>query len=177
MLDELAKKYALLKGDFVLSSGKRSSYYFDGRLLTLHPQGLYLITKEFLKEMRKEDAQSVGGPIIGAAPIVSGICLLSHLEGKPVYGFLVRKEPKSHGTRKLIEGHIKGRVAIVDDVITTGGSILRAIDICEEAGGEVVLVMTVLDRLEGGSEEIKRRGYKFKSLLVMEGEEIKPLGT
>ncbi len=163
---EVFKKYAVLHGEFTLASGAKSSYYFDGRLLTLLPEGAYLVGKEvFSLLVGKVDA--VGGPTLGADPIVTAVAVISHLEGQPIPAFIVRGEVKKHGTQKRIEGHLPrgGRVAIVEDVITTGGSVFQAIEAVEAEGCQVVKVIALLDRQQGGSDKLRRRGYDFVALL------------
>lgn len=162
-LDSGAIKY----GDFTLSSGKKSSYYFDGRLLSLDPEGAHLISQALLPILQEAGAEAVGGTTLGADPIVAAVALASHLDGTPVRAFIVRKEGKAHGTRQTIEGPLShgSRVAIVDDVCTTGGSLFHAIEAAEGSGCTVVKVLAILDRQEGGSEEIRGRGYDFASLL------------
>ena len=158
---------ALKYGDFTLSSGKSSSYYFDGRLLSLDPEGAYLISKAMMPVLAMSGAQAIGGPTMGADPIVAAVALTSYLEGNHIPAFIVRDEAKSHGARKIVEGPLtpRTRVAIVDDVCTTGASIFRCIDAAEAAECQVVKVLAVLDRHQGGSEELKRRGYDFLALL------------
>ena len=165
---------ALKYGEYILSSGQKSRYYFDGRLLSLDPEGAYLIAKSLFLILRQAGAQAVGGPTLGADPIVAAIALTSHLEGGFMPGFIVRAGAKSHGTRQDVEGPLaKGsRLGIVDDVCTSGASLFRAIEAAEAAGCSVVRVVTILDRQQGGSEELKRRGYDYVSLLeaTPEGE-------
>ena len=167
LLQLASERGALTYGDFTLSSGQKSTYYFDGRRLTLDPEGAYLVGKAFLALLSEADVQAVGGPTLGADPIVAAIALTSHLEGRPVSAFIVRTEAKGHGTRKAIEGPLErgSRVAIVDDACTTGSSLLMAIEAAEEAGCTVVKVLTILDRHQGGGEELARRGYDFVALL------------
>ena len=159
---------AIKYGDFTLTSGKKSSYYFDGRLLSLDPEGANLIAKALLPMLQQAGAQAVGGTTLGADPIVTAIAMASHLEGAPMPAFIVRKESKSHGTKQNIEGPLPpgSRVAIVDDVCTTGGSLFHAIQAAEEAGCTVVKVVSLLDRKAGGSEEMRKRGYDFSALLT-----------
>ena len=172
---ELALESGAIKyGDFTLTSGKKSSYYFDGRLLSLDPEGAHLISQALLPVLHAAGAEAVGGTTLGADPIVAAVALASHLDGAPVRAFIVRKESKEHGTRQDIEGPLStgSKVAIVDDVCTTGGSLFHAIQAAEGAGCTVVKVVAILDRQEGGSEEMRRRGYDFASLL-----EATPEGT
>ena len=170
---ELAVELGALKyGEFTLSSGKKSSYYFDGRLLSLNPEGAHLIGKSLLPLMHKSSVEAIGGPTLAADPIVTAVSLASYAQGEGIPGFIVRKETKDHGTGQLIEGHITpgSRVAIVDDTCTTGGSLFHAIQAAESYGCEVVKVIAILDRREGGTEELIRRGYDFSSLMAANPE-------
>lgn len=164
---EVFKEHAILHGDFTLSSGLKSTYYFDGRLVTLWPEGAYLIGKKIYEILKGAGVEAVGGMTMGADPMVTAVTVVSHLEGKPIPAFIVRAETKGHGTQKRIEGPLQkgSRVAILDDVITTGGSVLRAIEAVEAEGCQVVKVVVLLDRHQGGSDEIKRRGYDFQAIL------------
>jgi len=168
LLDVALDRGALKYGDFTLTSGKKSSYYFDGRLLSLDPEGAQLIAGALLPMLLDAKVDAVGGPTLGADPIVSAIALSSYLAGARIPGFIVRKEAKAHGTGQRIEGPLRpgSRVAIIDDVCTTGGSLFDAIEAAESAGCTVVKVAAVLDRKEGGSEELRRRGYDFVTLLA-----------
>ena len=150
-------------GDFVLSSGQKSTYYFDGRLLSTDPEGADLISRAFGIAMDQAEVDAFGGPTVAAVPIVGSLALRSKLEGKNRTGFFVRPEQKDHGAGKQIEGNLKAgmRVAAFDDTISTGGSLFPAIDAVEAAGCDVVLVMAILDRHQGGGDEILRRGIPF----------------
>ena len=175
---ELAQELgALTFGDYVLSSGQHTSYYFDGRLLTLDPHGAYLTGKAFFAMLQEYDVSDIGGPTLAADPIVTAVALTSGLEGMPVSAFIVRKEVKAHGMGKMIEGSVArgSRVAIVDDACSTGASLIHAIDAAEAHGCEVVVVMAIIDRHQGGSDEIRRRGYEFRCLLESTPDgEIRP---
>jgi len=165
---ELARETgALLYGEFTLTSGKKSTHYFDGKRLTLSPEGAYQVGKAVFDELGGIDIDAIGGPAMGAVPIVSAVALVSHLEGKPLPAFIVREVPKGHGTKRQIEGHFKegSRVAIVEDTITTGGSVNRAIEAVEAAKGTVVKVIVIVDRHEGGSDELKNRKYDLTSII------------
>ena len=159
---------ALQYGEFILTSGQTSSYYFDGRLLTLHPEGSYLVSRALLPLVQASGAQAVGGPTVGADPMVGALIHASHLAGTPLRGFLVRGEAKEHGTRRLVEGPLEAgsRVAIVDDSCSTGTSLFHAIAAAEAQGCQVVKVLAVLDRAMGGGELLRSRGYDFAPLLV-----------
>ena len=158
---------ALLLGEFTLASGKKSNYYFDGKKLTLSPEGAYWIGKAMFDELTKTDVDAVGGVATGAYPIVTAVALVSHLEGKPLPAFMVREVVKEHGTKRQIEGHLKegSRVAILEDVITTGGSVYKVIEAVEAVNCKVVKVIALVDRHEGGSDRLKNEGYDFTSIL------------
>lgn len=169
LLRVAVERGALKYGDFTLTSGRKSSYYFDGRLLSLDPEGADLIARALLPIVRESRADAVGGPTLGADPIVAAVALASYSDGGgTVPGFIVRKEAKAHGTAQAIEGPLPPgcRVAIVDDTCTTGGSLLHAIAAAEVAGCTVVKVVALLDRREGGGDELRRRGYDFVALMA-----------
>ena len=178
---ELAKaKGALLFGEFRLSSGGTSSYYFDGRILALDPEGGYRVAKAFLPILRECGAQAIAGPTLGADPIVSAVSVVSHIEGCPIPGLIVRGEAKGYGGKKTIEGPTSAlgagaQVVVVDDTCTTGSSLFHAIEAVESEGYEVAKVLSILDRNEGGSAELRRRGYSYHALLsANESGEIGP---
>ena len=168
LLQVALERGALQYGDFTLSSGKKSTYYFDGRLLSLDPEGAYLIGRALLPIVQGAGAEAVGGPTLGADPIVTAVAMAGYLEGVRIPAFIVRKEAKSHGTGQGIEGPLApgSRVAIVDDACTTGGSLFHAVAAAEAAGCTVVKVLALLDRCEGGAEELRRRGYDFTALMA-----------
>lgn len=176
----LAKELGALRfGRFELSGGGTSSYYFDGRLITLHPEGAYQVAKAILPMVLECGAEAIAGPTLGADPIVAAVAVLSHLEGRPIPGLIVRKEAKGHGARRIIEGPLRrgADVTVVDDACTTGASLIHAIDQLEAEGCRVVKVISILDRREGGSDEIRRRGYDFAALLEADDNgEIAPAG-
>jgi orotate phosphoribosyltransferase len=159
-LKHLLKEHSLMFGDFTLVSGKKSSFYFDSKKTTLRPEGAYLVAAEILGLLRHHgiEADAIGGMTLGVDPIVCPVAALSHIEGPALPAFIVRKEAKEHGTGRQIEGDLKpgSRVIVVDDVVTTGGSTLRAIEAVEAAGHEVVAVICLVDREEGGSEKLSK---------------------
>lgn len=166
-LREILKEKSILRGEFTLASGKKSNYYIDARLTTLDPEGVYLIGKIFLEEIRKDpEINAVGGPTMGADPIVGSLMALSHESGYPLPGFLVRKQEKGHGTGKLIEGNLKpGDItAVVEDVVTTGGSVIKAIDAVRESGAQVKKALVIVDREEGGQEKFDEIGVPLYSI-------------
>lgn len=167
LLEVALERGALKYGEFTLSSGKKSPYYFDGRLLSLDPEGAYLIGKALIPLLKETGIQAIGGPTLGADPIVAAVALASYLEDYPIPGFIVRQDTKAYGTKQNVEGPLASgtRVAIVDDVCTTGASLFRAIEAAEAHGCTVARVIAILDRVQGGSEELGRRGYDFVTLL------------
>ena len=180
LLELALERGAIRYGDFTLSSGRKSAYYFDGRLLSLDPEGAYLLGHALLPLLTDAGVSAVGGPTLGADPIVTAVATASWQQGNPMPAFIVRKESKSHGTAQLIEGPLPpagASVAIVDDTCTTGGSLFHAIEAAEAAGCAVGLVLAALDRNEGGSDTIRQRGYRFASLLTAgEDGRIRPSG-
>ena len=164
---ELLKKYAYKKGEFTLSSGKTSEHYVNCKPVTLTGRGLTLASLLMLKEI---DAGVVGGLTLGADPLVSGVSLISALDNRLVNALIVRKEPKGHGTEAWIEGMLppKGtRVTVLEDVVTTGGSAIKAAEKLRDAGYEVKRVVSIVDRSEGGFEAIKEAGLELRSLFFL----------
>ena len=167
-LHDLLARRAFTFGDFLLSSGRRSDFYFNGKQVTLEGRGLYLVSRLVLDRCRRLGVDAVGGLTLGADPIASGVAALSG-QDQPLRAFIVRKEAKGHGTGVLIEGPelTPGeRVMVVDDVITTGGSLLKAVDAVVAAGAQVVEALAVVDREEGGREAIEARGIAVHALFV-----------
>lgn len=158
------------RGSFTLASGKHSSLYIDARLTTMSPEGLSLIGPLGLEALRSAHwkVSAIGGLTLGADPIAYAISYASANTASPIRAFTVRKEAKAHGTGKLIEGpfEARDRVAVVEDVITTGASAGRAIDAVRAAGGEVVGVLALVDRQEGGREFLEQMGLPVVSLVT-----------
>ncbi len=174
----LEESGALLFGEFTLSSGKKSDYYFDSKKLTLDPAGARFVARQLVDRLDAENIKYVGGVAYGAIPIVSHIVMLTGLrEDKPIRAFYHRKDSKEHGTGAAAEGQFPPQdepVAIVEDVVTTGGSLLQSIRHAEDSGYNVTHAMTLIDRDEGGREAIEAAGYKFWSLFRVELTEGKP---
>lgn len=168
-LAALLRKKSLLRGEFTLTSGLKSNYYLDCKLTTLDPEGAFLTGQCVLQaiEAMNVKADAVGGLSMGADPVVSATIVVSHIERRPIPGFLVRKEAKKHGRQKQIEG-VSGpihNVVIVDEVCTTGKSTFEAIEAAEAEGYEVIAVISLVDREEGGAEKLKSR-YKYHAIFT-----------
>ena len=173
---ELFRTRALKFGDFTLASGKKAKYYLDGKQITLHSEGLRLVSEGLYEMITQTDCTAVGGMSIGADPIVAGILIIAAQRGKSLDGFLVRKEAKGHGTQRFIEGPLQpgAKVAIVEDVVTTGGSSLLAVERVQEFGAHVSLVGSIIDRMEGGAQNFAAKGLAFKSLLTIQDFGLTP---
>ena len=175
-LMELIRERALKFGDFTLASGKKSPYYLDGKQVTLSAEGLLQISWGLLELLQGIQFSGFGGMSIGADPIVGGVLVAAAAQNRPLQGFMVRKEAKGHGTQRFIEGPISpgDKVVIVDDVVTTGGSALQAVERVQEFGCEVVHVVGIVDRLQGGEAAFKARGLTFSALLTIRDFGITP---
>ena len=170
LLTLLAERSAR-RGHFTLASGKQSDFYIDARLTTMSPEGLSIIGSLALSTLRESGwkVDAVGGLTLGADPISYAISYASAASDHPLRAFTVRKEPKAHGTGKLLEGPIRegDRVAVIEDVITTGGSALRAIEAVRSAKASVVGVLALVDREEGGRQAIEKAGVSVISLVTV----------
>lgn len=171
-LKEILLDKSYRQGSFTLTSGKTSDFYVDGKQTTLDAEGGYLCGRLLFQLIAKQtaDIQAVGGMTLGADPLVTAVSLVSFLEKNPIPAFIVRKEAKGHGTGNYIEG-LKNlepgcRVALVEDVVTTGGTLLQVIDRVEAAGFVVGLVVTIVDRQEGGAEILAEKGYPLEALFT-----------
>ena len=165
---ELLKKHAYKKGEFKLSSGKTSEHYVNCKPVTLTGRGLTLTSLMMLKEVK---TKVVGGLTLGAAPLVSGVSLVSALDGRMVNALIIRKEPKGHGTEAWIEGllPLKGtQVTVLEDVVTTGGSAIKAAEKLRDAGYVVDRVVSIVDRQEGGEDAIIEAKLQRQSLFTLE---------
>lgn len=170
-LKRLLGEHALRFGNFTLASGKTASYYLDCRHLTLHPRGANVIAAGILQRLLAlpELPDAVGGMAIGADPITASVVVLAGQQDLPLLGFMVRKEPKGHGTGRQVEGPVRPgqRVVIVEDVITSGGSALAAVKAAREFGLEVLGVIGIIDRLAGGREAFAAEGVPLDTLLTV----------
>lgn len=167
---DLFCQLAYQEGDFVLSSGQRSSYYINGKPVSLHPQGALAIGRILLSEL-PTDTQAVAGLTLGADPIVSAVSVVSAYEDRQIPALIVRKEPKGHGTRAYIEGPSLpsgSSVVVLEDVVTTGQSALKAVERLRHAGYNVNQVMALVDRQQGGAELYQSAGLKFQSVFLIE---------
>lgn len=168
---EIAREVdAFREGDFTFSAGRKSRYYFDGRMLTLHPEGLYLITEWVFGLLMPLHVTAIGGPTLGADATVGAVVLRSRQMQKPMTGFLVRPRTKDHGTQRMVEGILpqSARVALFDDTITTGGSLQSAIEVVEAHGCVVAIVITIADWQLGGSEKLRQDGYMHTTLFRLD---------
>jgi orotate phosphoribosyltransferase len=174
-LIEFIKGRSFLKSDkpvFKLSSGKMSNVYFDLRLATLSPEGQYLIGNLLFDKIKEHGlkTKAVGGLTMGADPVSTATAYASYLKGEPIEAFVIRKEPKKHGRGLQIEGNVQAGddIVIVDDVLTTGGSAIKAATIAKESGLNILAVIVVLDRCEqNGRENVEKLGYPLYSLLTV----------
>jgi orotate phosphoribosyltransferase len=178
-LIDLLVREGLKRGSFTLASGRTSHYYVDGRKVTLSAEGAVLIGAGVLERLAEcPEVQAVGGLTLGADPIVGATLALAGIAGRSqLRGFLVRKEAKTHGTGRRVEGPLEpgSTVAILDDVATTGGSSLQAVAAVEAIGCKVALVIAVLDRLEGAAAAFAARGLPFHSLLTIRDLGVEPV--
>ena len=166
---ELLKKYSYKKGEYKLSSGKTSEHYVNCKPVTLSGRGLTLTSLLMLKEV---NTNVVGGLTLGADPLVSGVSLVSALDGRLVNALIVRKEAKGHGTQAWIEGLLPPEgthVTVLEDVITTGGSSIKAVEKLRDAGYVVDRVVAIVDRQEDGEADIamKEAGLELRSLFSL----------
>jgi orotate phosphoribosyltransferase len=177
LLIELVRKLALQIGQFKLASGKMSNYYLDCRKVTLDSAGANLIADGMLEVMGDNLPDAVGGMAIGADPITAAIITVAGRSDRRLRGFIVRKEAKQHGTARDVEGPVQAgdSVFIVEDVVTTGGSSLAAIEKAEAHGLKVRGVIAIIDRLEGGRETLAARGYALETLLTIRDFGLNPI--
>ncbi len=167
----MLEKEAFKKGKFVLSSGKTSNYYLDGRVITLTPEGAYLAASIILKMAAGKKIDAIGGPTLGADPIVGALAALSHINNFPVRTFIVRKAAKAHGTQRQVEGPAlkKGsRVILVDDVATTGKALIEAKEALDKIGVKAGQAIVIVDRGEGARENLAKAGLELDSIFTID---------
>lgn len=170
LLLDLFCQLAYKEGDFVLSSGQRSSYYINGKQVTLHPQGA-LVVGRFLLSLLPTDTKAVAGLTLGADPIVTAVSVVSAIANRPIPALIVRKEPKGHGTKAYIEGlnlPVGAKVVVLEDVVTTGQSALKAVERLKNADYTVEQVIALVDRKQGGAQLYESAGLKFQAVFSIE---------
>ncbi|RNC67851.1 MAG: orotate phosphoribosyltransferase [Desulfuromonadales bacterium] len=170
-LKEIILELSYEKRKVILASGRESDFYFDGKQTTLHAEGGLLVGKLFYDAIRDVDnVHGVGGITLGADPIATATSIAAYLDGRPMHAFIIRKEPKGHGTGQWLEGRKNlppgSRVVIVEDVVTTGGSSMKAVRRAEEEGLVVLGVVALVDREEGGRENIEHEGVWLRSIFT-----------
>jgi orotate phosphoribosyltransferase len=169
-LAEIIRKRSFGRGEITLASGRKSDFYFNLKPTMLDPEGAALLAELSYEALKDDNLDYVGGLEMGAVPLAGALAQLSWIKGHPIAAFFVRKKPKEHGARLAVEGLAKGeslsgkRVVIVEDVTTTGSSALKAVEAVRDAGGEVALVFTMVDREEGATETFAQAGLAFRSL-------------
>lgn len=159
-------KHAFKRGDFTLASGKKSEYYINGKMTTLDARGAYLAARIFLAMLADDVPDAVGGLTLGADPIVGSMIALAGLEDLDLRGVIVRKEAKGHGTQSLIEGPLNegDRVVVIEDVVTTGSSSLKAVDAIRAAGCTVDRVFALVDRNQGGQKNLSEASCRLEAI-------------
>lgn len=159
-----------MEGSFTLASGRTSDYYFDCRQTSLHAEGAWLIGTLFNAMLADLPVKAVGGMTMGADPLISATSVISHIQGRPLAGLIVRKTVKDHGTGRYVEGfgnvQSGDNVAMLEDVVSTGGSVLEACSRIKDLGLNIPVICTVLDRGEGGREQLLNAGYPLRAIFT-----------
>jgi orotate phosphoribosyltransferase len=169
-LADIIRARSFGRGEITLASGRKSDFYFNLKPTMLDPEGAALLAELSFEALKDENIDYIGGLEMGAVPLAGAIAQLSWMKGKPIAAFFVRKKPKEHGARLAVEGLAKGetlngkRIVIVEDVTTTGGSAIKAVEAVKDAGGEVVMVFTMVDRNEGADENFREAGLPLRAL-------------
>ena len=171
---ELFKARAVAFGDFTLASGKKSSYYINSKKVLFHGEAVALLGELLYESLRDLDLQAVGGLEVGAIPMATAAVLRFQQAGRTLEGFFVRKQAKGHGSQERLEGQVNAgdRVAVLDDVLTTGESVVQAIEAVEARGATVARVVCIVDRLQGARERLAR--YDFRPLFTIRDLGIEP---
>jgi len=171
-LKAIIRELSYEEREVTLASGRKSNFYFDGKQTTLHAKGGLLVGKAFWEEVKQfaGPIHGVGGLTLGADPIATATSIAAELDGASVHAFIIRKEPKGHGTGQWLEGRKNlppgSRVVIVEDVTTTGGSSMKAVERAREEGLEVVGIVTLVDREEGAREAIEGAGQQLRAVFT-----------
>ncbi len=168
---DILKKEAFLKGKFILSSGKESNFYLDARLVTLSAPGAYLTGRIMLEMVKNECVDAIGGPTLGADPMVGAIASLSFQAGKPVPTFIIRKTPKAHGKGQQVEGpslREGSRVIIIDDVATTGKAFVESIEVLQKMNVKISKAICIIDRGEGAREALAKYSVPMESIFTID---------
>jgi orotate phosphoribosyltransferase len=178
---ELFKARSFKLGTFTLASGATSNYYIDGRMSAVFSAGAFLIGRVLFEHTKDLKIDAIGGMEVGAVPLTTAAAMHYHMNGRSMEGFWVRDKTKSHGTRKLVEGGLGlgpgSRVVVLDDVITTGGSSIKAVDAIQEMGCEVVQVLALVDRLQGAAAAFRERGLDYRAVFTIEDFGVKVPAT
>lgn len=172
---QLYRSRAFSFGSFTLASGKQSTYYVNSKKILFQGEALALIGQLLYAQLKDLDVHGIGGPEVGAIPIAAAVSLHAYRDGKAWEGFFVRKQPKGHGSQEMVEGvlGVGDRVAVVEDVVTTGESVLRAIREVEKVGAQVVAVTCLVDRLEGAAK-VLTPAYDFRPLFTIRDFGVQP---
>lgn len=172
---EVFKERAVSFGKFTLASGKESTYYINSKKAIFNAEAIWLLGEMLWQATRDLDIQAMGGLEVGAIPMATAAALRYHEEGQPLEAFFVRKQAKGHGSQERVEGVVKPgmRVAVIDDVLTTGGSLLQAIEEVEKIGAQVVAVSCIVDRLEGAGAKIEPK-YLYRPMFTIRDFGIEP---
>jgi orotate phosphoribosyltransferase len=169
-LFRLLKSQAFSKGKFILSSGKESNFYLDARIVTLSAAGAYLTARVILDMVSKDQPDAIGGPTLGADPMVGAIASLSHQAGRPINTFIIRKQPKAHGKQQQIEGPLLkegGAVVLIDDVATTGKAFVESIEVLQKMNIKIIKAICVIDRGEGAQEALAKYKVPLRSIFTI----------
>jgi orotate phosphoribosyltransferase len=169
-LFRLLKTQAFSKGKFILSSGKESNFYLDARIVTLSAKGAYLTARIMLDMIKDDQLDAIGGPTLGADPMVGAIASLSHQAGRPINTFIIRKQLKAHGRQQQVEGPLLkegGSVVLIDDVATTGKAFLESIEVLQKMNIKILKAICVIDRCEGALEALAKYKVPLKSIFTI----------
>jgi orotate phosphoribosyltransferase len=168
-LFDILKTQAFFRERITLSSGKQSDYYFDARRVTLAAAGAFYTAKILLEMTSNEEVEAIGGPTLGADPMVGAVASLSHQMNKPIKTFIIRKAPKAHGKQQQLEGPLLSdgaSVILIDDVATTGKAFLESLDVTDKMGIKVKKCICIIDRQEGAGDALAKRGCKLESIFT-----------